>query len=413
MSSDNNTSKAGPRVTATDPNLRDIVFDIIRSASGLHLFNKMKDKLKAAVIAITKNPYIHSIFDSFRDAVIPIPQQLAGETASILALKEKRYVQDTQNYQEAKILTYLHTTSVCTESMTTHLRSCPDYEVFDTQKDPIALLQQIQRLMSYEGAREDHKIKSMVNGMQNLSKMYQHPSNSDSDIYERFNEMHQVIDRSGGGYGSFSESIIQAEVLELFTQTPTNYETFAKGILSGSNDRAEIIAAVANNNDAERAHHLVELLLATKTITDQRRAASESLKEKCKAMDFLLNRVNKERFGKMVEELDNTLSLGEDKFPKTVAEAYRMVLNRKDKQGSMKTSGNTATSGAVTLAAVNNKGKPGSKQKTVNGGSEQPNSNGLSKNQKKKWRKQQLRANVVAGGDGSQEANGKKNDPNA
>jgi hypothetical protein len=221
--------------------------------------------------------------------------------------------------------------------------------------------------------------------------------------------MHQVIDRSGGGYGSFSESIIQAEVQELFTQAPTDYETFAKGILSGSNDRAEIAAALANSNDADRVRHLVELLIATKTITDQRRAASESLKEKCKAMDFLLNRVNKERFGKMVEELDNTLSLGEDKFPKTVAEAYRMVLNRKDKQGSMKASGNTATSGAVTLAAVNNKGKPGSKQKIANGGSEQPSSKGLSKNQRKKL-KMQLRANAVAGGDGSQQTNGKEND---
>ena len=167
-------------------------------------------------------------------------------------------------------------------------------------------------------------------------------------------------------------------------------------MLSGAINAAHVTEQAMLQPEAIRVNVLVHMIVAMKNQVDRRQAAIEQLKEKTKAMDFILHRVNKDRYGRMVEELENALSMGEDKYPKTVAEAYRMVLNRKDKQQVVvKASAAPSTGPTVTLVAAASKAKTnggkknGDKQKTSNGGSEQPNSQDLSRNQRRKIKKAQ------------------------
>ena len=398
MSDNNTSSRASSRTATTDPRLKDITFDICtsRSSNGLHQFNENNKKLKFAVIQIVDCGQVAEIFERFRDHPMPEPVQRADEADFIFHEKAKKYVANLDKYQQAKMRAYHVIMSVCTSAMITHLEGTADFAVFDAAKDPIALLLHIQRLMSHEGARDEHKIKSLTVGLQNLSKLYQHPQTSDEEIYHRFIDMHQIIDRCGGGYGFFSESLINSEMTARFGRELTGTERMAEGMLSGAINAAHVTEQAMLQPEAIRVNVLVHMIVAMKNQVDRRQAAIEQLKEKTKAMDFILHRVNKDRYGKMVEELENALSMGEDKYPKTVAEAYRMVLNRKDKQQVVvKASAAPSTGPTVTLVAAASKAKTnggkknGDKQKTSNGGSEQPNSQDLSRNQRRKIKKAQ------------------------
>ena len=62
--------------------------------------------------------------------------------------------------------------------------------------------------------------------------------------------------------------------------------------------------------------------------TQQKDALEKEAKDMYLAIAFLLNS-DRSRYGRLIEDLENSYLLGEDKYPKTVTSAYDILTNWK------------------------------------------------------------------------------------
>lgn len=79
---------------------------------------------------------------------------------------------------------------------------------------------------------------------------------------------------------------------------------------------------------------VVEMVLATDNLSmdnaspEQKFAAQVKAKEYSLACAFILG-ADRTRFGKLVEDLENSYTQGQDKYPKTMTDTYKLLVNWK------------------------------------------------------------------------------------
>jgi hypothetical protein len=139
----------------------------------------------------------------------------------------------------------------------------------------VLLLASLKTVMfSYQG--QQNKTHALIDAQKRLYGMHQEPSASCQDYFEQFKVMVQVIEHCGGHIG---------------------------------NDERLVTAKVASGTSAG--------------------IAMAEVKDNYLSVLFLLG-ADRDRYGKMLDELEDAQSQGRNNYPGSLVEAYNMILHRKD-----------------------------------------------------------------------------------
>lgn len=165
--------------------------------------------------------------------------------------------------------------SKCTTAMQNAVKQDPDFEQYDRDKDPLPLwLKIVDISLNGIGVPENDE-KKINEARHRFDRVSQRRDETVGAFYDRFNTCYDAMTAQG------------ARLYQIFIP-------------------ANIAAVPANVADAVR---------------DALTQESEEREERAKAMAFI-NKLDRSRFGGMLDELDNALQNNRDEYPQTLVEAY-------------------------------------------------------------------------------------------
>jgi hypothetical protein len=171
----------------------------------------------------------------------------------------------------------------CSEGVRAKIESEANHESLQDSGDPIGLLQNIQNVMLNHRTSKymPHAIHESIRSLYNC---VQGEHTDVPDYYKNFKSRLDVVVYNGGAFG-VNTGIVD-EVLK----------------------ESNVIPAQAT--------------------PDEVKDAESKSKERAAAVAFLLG-ADKKRYGKLVEDLENSFTQGEDRYPKDLTGAYKLMINWK------------------------------------------------------------------------------------
>jgi hypothetical protein len=189
----------------------------------------------------------------------------------------KRDVRLTENCEKL----YSLIIGQCTEYMTSKLDSLLDYDLFNDAVDAMALIKSIKGL-TYQFESQRYHSQALHKAIRRFYRFYQTKDMSNTMFLENFQTLVSVVEYYGGTIG-----------------------TDPKGA------KAELIKEgidVDNVSDASK------------------RKAMETAKNRYLAMT-MLTAADVTRYSRLLEDLDNDYTKGNDNYPRTVTKAYNLIIN--------------------------------------------------------------------------------------
>ena len=168
----------------------------------------------------------------------------------------------------------------CTLNLQNKLRSLPDFKTFDDKYDVLELLKGIKSC-TYQIEQKKDPALALVNALKKFFLTFQGRGVTIESHYERFIGMMEVVEGYGGSFPVHNKLV--NEELEYYDE----------------NER---------------------------TNTMNLQAATETARERLTSMLFLLS-VGRSRYGSLLTELETDKVKGFDNYPKTLDEAYSMIIS--------------------------------------------------------------------------------------
>jgi Reverse transcriptase (RNA-dependent DNA polymerase)/Zinc knuckle len=219
--------------------------------------------------------------EAMKDIEIPIPADPpTGANRTVLRIWEKRvdeYVKRETAYEKNKKAAYSLVWGQCSVVLKSKLEGKQNYSEINEKADVIELLKNIKDI-THNFQSEKFRMHALHEAKRRFYVFYQDRTSSVQTYLEKFRNMVGVIEHCGGGV------IADSLVAETLT--------------------ADDIA----NLTAERHKDIVN-----------------ATKEKYLACAFLLSS-DRTRYGKLIEDLENNYIQGVDKYPKTLNDAYSLLL---------------------------------------------------------------------------------------
>lgn len=213
--------------------------------------------------------------------------------------KVKRYEQQRSDYIDQKATAYLTLFECCTFRMQKKLRSLPDFEEKDGEKNLLWLWKAIKKLsLPTTNADNPHVRHAMAWARFQSLKM--RPNNTIGDFFDRFIAELQILTSSG----------------------------------------ARIVGADHLPADPDLPQDALDAL---------------KKREQAQLAIMFLNKLDKTRYGRMLDELHNAWSRGCDLYPATLLAAYQIARDRRE--NGVYVGSKVAPRGAAALYTKNAKNK--------------------------------------------------------
>ena len=268
--------------------LKGQIFDLVRARSA-DLFIKSK-KAVANYVGWT---YQHSgdirrAIETLTLPTIPLPTAPIADPmppllAAIFSKQVKEYVKQTSRLQENIKRLWALVWGQCSDTIRTRLQALDTYNDMHTASDGLRLLVAIKDLMY--NVQEQKYVPLSIHLAKRQFFLLSQGRNTVGEYYEQFKNQTDVLDHIGAGIGD--DDAITKQVL------------WSQGI---------------NIDDATEA---------------QKDAAEIQGIEWYLALAFLMGS-DRSRFGRLLEKLENDFTAGHDNYPKTLTNAYNMLLEWKD-----------------------------------------------------------------------------------
>ena len=169
----------------------------------------------------------------------------------------------------------------CTDVMKWRLESAHDYETLSANRDSLGLLLAIKDLV-YNFQSQKYLPQALHESVRRLYTCIQGKHMTTQTYMEKFQNIVDVIEHRGGSIG------IEPGVVALLA--------------------------------SERTIDMTTMTIQQKT------ALEKEAQGMYLAIAFLLNS-DRNKYGKLIEDLENSYLHGEDKYPKTVTSAYNIMMN--------------------------------------------------------------------------------------
>ena len=196
----------------------------------------------------------------------------------------KRYLDREEGLKTGKKKLYTLIWGQCTKVMQNELEATSLYEEMDRNQDPIALLKTIKSI-TYNFRDQKYLPGSMWRAYKVLYNTTQREEEDLKSFYDRFNNQVKVIENYGGNIG-------------------TDFNLY------------------------QQDKEYKELTESQKKQKSNIEAAKDRAKDRFLGYGLLAN-CDKKRYGNLVEDLDNTFTFGDDKYPSTQQKAYEYLMNYK------------------------------------------------------------------------------------
>ena len=272
---------------ATDE-LKGQIFDLV-GAHSADLFTKSKKAL-ANYIGRT---YQHSgnirrTIETLTLPTIPTPTAPIGDPippilAAIFSEQVKEYVKQTSRLQENIKHLWALVWGQCSDTIRTRIQALDTYEDLHTASDSLQLLIAIKDLMF--NVQERKYIPLSIHLAKRQFFLLLQGRNTVGEYYEQFKNQTDILTHIGAGIGD--DEAIMNQVLQ------------SQGI------------------DVDDA-----------TDAQQETVETEGI-QRYLALAFLMGS-DRSRFGRLLEKLENDFTAGNDNYPKTLTDAYNMLLEWKD-----------------------------------------------------------------------------------
>jgi Zinc knuckle len=251
------------------------------------------------------------------DIMPTLPDELPADASAVEKLvfdKEiTEYVKEKALYKAAKKQAYAIVWSQCSEIMKSKVEALPDYSAIEKSGDVILLLKGVKNI-AHNFQNEKYKAHALHEAKRRFYTTYQSTGMSVQVYYERFKNHVEVIEHCGGTM--LEPGLILEELQTIITET---------GSTTTSNGQ----------------------------VSDARKLA----RDRYLAVSFLLSS-DRNRFGKLVEDLENNFIQGMDKYPRTLENAYSLLLYWKhDPRNNMRASGADSEGVAFAQVSQDKKGK--------------------------------------------------------
>jgi hypothetical protein len=201
-------------------------------------------------------------------------------------LSVTEFVKQKAHYSENVKTIYSLILGQCTEAMRAKLESKASYMGIATSSDGIELLKEIKSVM-YNFQSQKYGPMALHESKKRLYLLAQDKHTTAQVYLERFRNSIEVIEHCGGSIGT--DTGLVDEVLT--TAQPT-------------------------------------ALTRTSATEDELRLAEQYTKERYLACAFLMGS-DRHRYGKLVEDLENDFTQGRDNYPKTLVDAYNLLVHWK------------------------------------------------------------------------------------
>ena len=272
---------------ATDE-LKGQIFDFV-CAHSVDLFIKSKKALANYV----GRTYQHSgdirrAIEMLTLPIIPTPTASVGDpmpplVAAIFSEQVKEYVKQNSRLHENIKRLWALIWGQCSDTIRTRLHSLETYEDMRAAREGLQLLIAIKDLMF--NVQEQKYVPLTIHLAKRQFFLLSQGHNTVGEYYEQFKNQTDVLSHIGAGIGD--DEGIMKQVLR------------SQGI---------------NINDA----------------TDEQEEAAELEGiQWYLALAFLMGS-NRNRYGRLLEKLENDFTAGNDNYPKTLTDAYKMLLEWKD-----------------------------------------------------------------------------------
>ena len=292
--------------------LKGQIFDLVGARSA-DLFIKSEK----AVANYVGRTYQHSgdirrAIETLTLPTIPLPTAPVADPmppllAAIFSEQVKEYVKQTSRLQENIKRLWALVWGQCSDTIRTILQALDTYDDMHTASDGLRLLVAIKDLMY--NVQEQKYVPLSIHLAKRQFFLLSQGRNTVGEYYEQFKNQTDVLDHIGAGIGD--DDAITKQVLR------------SQGITI---------------DDATEA---------------QEEAAEIQGIEWYLALAFLMGS-DRSRFGRLLEKLENDFTAGHDNYPKTLTNAYNMLLEWKDDPRLlMRMAGNDGISFTTTAIETN------------------------------------------------------------
>jgi hypothetical protein len=258
-------------------------FGVDRIASSK--FQSAKKKLKDYLgVMFGHNAHIIDHGEEFEfDEPAQPPAAELGADADPHGFKRRMYekqldafVKRVEDYKDNKAKVYAVIWRLCTVTMRHKIMESANFAEFDILKDPLPLWQVITQI-SLDGLRpRENETKRRREAVERFNRVRQQPNETIGNFYERFRSEYEALEAVG------------AQLVLRVGQEPENAE-------EAVNFREDLNRQI----DAEIA------------------------------MNFLF-KLDAKRYKNMLDDLENSLTVGRDEYPANLVAAYQMAMNRRE-----------------------------------------------------------------------------------
>ena len=325
------------RFAGEEPEMMGHVFEYTGDRHDVSTYTESM-RFLATYVGKTYGSELRYVIEHHQDFLIPRPVETNTDrtdtvSKKILEKKIERYVIREEEYEKTKTKVYSLVYGQCSLSMIHKMEMSGEYEDIHSQNDLVRLLKELKKVVYLDPEITGlNKYQRLEKVEENFKKFFQGRHVSDGEFYQKFLEEVAVAEAVGI---SFAHEELVAEELETEIED-RDKKAYAAANAEGQLSITKAEAARAKANAREKA--LVHKYLA---------------------------KVNRERFGRMLEELQNSMTAGYDRYPTTLSEAYRMVANRKDKNTRNDASSGIDIKQAIAFLAKEI-GKKSTRDKDVN-----------------------------------------------
>ncbi|MHA7927606.1 MAG: reverse transcriptase domain-containing protein, partial [Marinobacter sp.] len=266
-----------------EPTLKGFIYDVTDSRKADMYTRTTKEIAEYVGRTYHYGNDVKLTIENMTRASIPRPAALGANAddidKKILDERIKVYIKRddalTDNLKKAYALVW----GQCADSLRAKLEAVPDYATFSANADVIRLLREIQaQMMGFQSTRY---LPLSIHEAKRRYYLLRQDGSTNQDYLERFQNAKEVIEHCGGSVGE--EPKVLQEV------------------------RAEM--GVTDTSSAA-----------------QKEKALEACRERCMAVSFLLGS-DRRRYHQLIVDLENDFTRGQKNYPKTITDAYNLLVN--------------------------------------------------------------------------------------
>lgn len=219
----------------------------------------------------------------------------------------------------------------CSPNLDQNLQTQQNWEDIDSRADVLGLMDMMKSLI-FKYDDNKHPYHSLSKAVVDFHWLYQKDNQRDEDFLKEFKAAYEVVHLNGGLLGGHPTLIMRKlhEAKRPFAEYDASIWTPEPSDVDYAGGRASSRVPLLPNIMGKK---MVDEDVTPKELKRAVDEAEESFLAMC-----LLCQANKERHGHIMTHLKNAFTLGNDKFPETVTEAYNLLLH-------MKNSNNTSHGG--------------------------------------------------------------------